>query len=91
MIEITAERQNDTWVIAVEDNGIGFEQRFEKQIFGLFKRLHRDEFPGTGLGLAICQRIVERFGGNMSAENTPGIGSKFFFALRGVEARAEVS
>jgi hypothetical protein len=36
------------------------EQIQSERIFGLFKRLHKDEYPGTGLGLAICKRIVER-------------------------------
>jgi light-regulated signal transduction histidine kinase (bacteriophytochrome) len=70
------------WVIAVRDNGIGFDQKYAEGIFGLFKRLYRDEYPGTGLGLAICQRIVERYGGRVWAESQLGIGSTFFVALR---------
>ncbi|MDQ2839936.1 MAG: ATP-binding protein, partial [Acidobacteriota bacterium] len=57
------------------------EQQYAERIFGLFKRLHRDEYPGTGLGLAICQRIVERYGGRIWAEGRPGRGATFRFAL----------
>ncbi len=40
-------RGDGNWVIAVRDNGIGFEQQYAERIFGLFKRLHKDEYPGT--------------------------------------------
>jgi light-regulated signal transduction histidine kinase (bacteriophytochrome) len=86
-IRISAKKDGEFWVIAVEDNGIGFRQQYSVRIFGLFKRLHKDEYPGTGLGLAICQRVVERFGGRIWAEGREGEGSTFYTALR--EARPQ--
>ena len=80
-IRISAHRQGEQWLVAVRDNGIGFDQKHAERIFGLFKRLHQDEYPGTGLGLAICQRIVERYGGRMWAEGKIDDGATFFFAL----------
>jgi PAS domain S-box-containing protein len=80
-IWVSAKQEGDRWIIAVRDNGIGFEQKYAERIFGLFKRLHKDEYPGTGLGLAICKRIVERYGGRMWAESQPGEGATFFFSL----------
>jgi light-regulated signal transduction histidine kinase (bacteriophytochrome) len=85
-IQITANSKDGRWVIGVRDNGIGFQQEYAERIFGLFKRLHKDEYPGTGLGLAICQRIVERYGGRMWAESRPGEGAAFYFSLLPAEA-----
>ncbi len=80
-ILIAARREEKQWVISVQDNGIGFEPRYAERIFGLFKRLHSSEYPGTGLGLAICRRIVERYGGHISAEGRPGEGATFYFSF----------
>jgi PAS domain S-box-containing protein len=80
-VQIAAERHGQECVIAVRDNGIGFDPQYAERIFGLFKRLHKDEYPGTGLGLAICQRIVERYGGRMWAESAIGEGSTFYLSL----------
>jgi light-regulated signal transduction histidine kinase (bacteriophytochrome) len=62
-IDISAQRDGATWIISIRDNGLGFQPQYAQRIFGLFKRLYKDEFSGTGLGLAICQRIIERCGG----------------------------
>jgi PAS domain S-box-containing protein len=82
-IRIGVAADDNDWIVSVQDNGIGFEPQYAQRIFGLFKRLHKEEYPGTGLGLAICQRIVERYGGRMWAEGRPGEGATFYFALPG--------
>jgi PAS domain S-box-containing protein len=80
-IVLCAEQAGDLWIISIEDNGIGFEPKYAERIFGLFKRLHKDEYEGTGLGLAICKRIVERYGGRIWAEGRPGAGATVYFSL----------
>jgi PAS domain S-box-containing protein len=85
VIEIEAQREGRQWIVSIRDNGIGFESQYASRIFGLFKRLHKDEYPGTGLGLAICKRIVERYGGHMWAEGNPGVGAAIYFAIDAAE------
>ena len=68
--------------ITVEDNGIGFAPESADRIFGLFQRLHgRSQYEGTGIGLAVCKRIVERHGGTITAESSPGRGARFIVTL----------
>ena len=68
--------------ISVIDNGMGFDQQFSDQIFGLFHRLHHEsEYPGTGIGLSICKKIAENHGGFITAEGNPDQGAVFSFFL----------
>ncbi len=68
--------------IVIEDNGIGFEEKYLDRIFTVFQRLHgRAEYEGSGIGLAVCRKIVERQGGTITASSQPGKGSAFFITL----------
>jgi signal transduction histidine kinase len=68
--------------IYFEDNGIGFDQRYADQIFGMFKRLHSNsEFEGTGIGLALCKRIVEEHKGFITARGRVNKGAVFTISL----------
>ena len=70
------------WHISVEDNGIGFDEKYRDRIFQIFQRLHgRNEYEGTGIGLAICRKIVDRHGGSLTANSSPGAGAKFIITL----------
>lgn len=74
--------QNNCYQVTVEDNGIGFDNKYAERIFGVFQRLHgRQEYEGTGIGLSVCKKIVERHGGTITAQSIPGQGSTFTVTL----------
>ena len=59
----------------MQDNGIGFDEKYAEKIFAVFQRLHgRNEYEGTGVGLAVCRRITDRHHGTIIAKSKPGAG-----------------
>ena len=70
---------NGAYEICVEDNGIGFDEKYLDKIFHPFQRLHGrgSDYEGVGMGLAICKKIVERHGGEITARSESGKGSTF--------------
>lgn len=72
----------DYRVIAVTDNGIGFDPAYKDKIFGMFQRLHgRSRYAGTGIGLTIVKKIVDNHGGQIDVQTEPGRGTTFLVAL----------
>lgn len=69
--------------IIVEDNGIGFDQKYAEEIFGMFRRLHHNggEYAGTGVGLALCKKIAELHNGFITARSKLDEGSTFIVSL----------
>ena len=64
--------------LLIEDNGIGFDEKFADKIFDPFQRLHsRSEYKGTGLGLTICKKIVNQHNGTISVKSSPEKGTTF--------------
>jgi len=71
-------KEGNYYKITFEDNGIGFEQKYDKIIFSLFQRLHgKHDYSGTGIGLALCKKIVENHGGFIEACSELGKGAQF--------------
>ncbi|MGH7257417.1 MAG: sensor histidine kinase, partial [Nitrospiraceae bacterium] len=81
-IRIGGKRTAVDRVLWVQDNGIGFDIGQKEKIFGLFERLHTpQEYEGTGVGLAIVKMVLEKHGGRVWVDSTPGQGTTVYLAF----------
>jgi len=68
--------------ISIQDNGIGFDEKYIDKIFTIFQRLHgRNEYKGTGIGLALCKKICKNHDGFITAKSDGKNGSTFLVYL----------
>jgi len=78
-VVITTRCQDDQWVLEITDNGVGIRQEALAWIFEAFHQVDRDkmEQQGSGVGLTIVRGLSEVYGGGVSVESAPGVGSTF--------------
>ncbi len=83
-VEVACVEEGDMLSISVTDTGVGIRPEDQSLIFEEFRQVAnsgKSPEEGTGLGLAITKRLVERQGGRISVESSPGKGSRFTFTL----------
>ncbi|MBI5428708.1 MAG: PAS domain S-box protein [Nitrospinae bacterium] len=84
LVKVQGRAGDGFWEISVQDNGIGFEEKYKDIIFKPFQRLHRrDEFPGAGMGLTICRKIAQEMGWTLAVHSVPSAGSNFTVRIPG--------
>jgi len=88
-LEIDWRRVGEQIELTVSDNGIGFPPNYHERIFRVFQRLGQVDVEGTGVGLSIVKQVVERHGGRIRVESTPGAGASFSFTVPAWGGEAE--
>lgn len=84
VIQIRLKSEGEKYILSVQDNGIGFDMKYQEKIFDIFQRLHiADDYPGTGIGLALVKKAMQRIGGRSWAVSEPGQGSTFYLEFSG--------
>ena len=82
IIGVWAEGQGEAWKVQVQDNGLGFDPRYQDRLFNLFQRLHTtQQASGTGVGLVSVRRLILKHGGQVFAKGQVGQGATFGFTF----------
>jgi len=87
--EVTVKGAADgsTLVITVTDNGIGMSDEERGKLGEIYFRADSDhvrEFKGSGLGIPIAYGLIEKLGGTIDVESTPGDGTTFTIKIKGM-------
>jgi signal transduction histidine kinase len=77
VVKVSAQKDGEGyWVMQIEDNGIGFDEKYSERILKPFERLHgMNVYEGTGMGLAICKKIIDHHNGSIEITSQPGEGT----------------
>lgn len=81
MIWLRTERDADTAVLIVADQGKGIALDDQSRIFEKFERVDPSEPGGSGLGLYIARRLARAMGGDIVVDSAPGQGARFVLTL----------
>jgi signal transduction histidine kinase len=83
--ELAASADGDDHILfSVRDYGIGIESDEQARIFERFYQVDSSStrtYRGTGLGLSLVREVLEKLGGTIEVESSPGEGSRFTVRL----------
>ncbi|MEY3253294.1 MAG: hypothetical protein RL227_2267, partial [Pseudomonadota bacterium] len=87
-VQLQLQRDGDSVVIAVRDNGPGIALHEQARLFAPFERLGAEQGPveGAGIGLALSRRLVEAMQGQIGVDSAPGAGCRFWVRLPAADA-----
>jgi signal transduction histidine kinase len=88
-VRVFSERRDGRLRLSIQDNGVGIDPTHHKRIFGIFERAAPVAVPGTGIGLAIAKKAVERMGGTIGVDSSPGAGARFWIELAAIAQAAD--
>jgi signal transduction histidine kinase len=83
-IAVSITKNEEYWIISVEDEGIGISDENIKKIFDInshFTSSGTNNEKGSGLGFLICQEFIKKHDGEIWIESKEGIGSLFSFTI----------
>jgi signal transduction histidine kinase/DNA-binding response OmpR family regulator len=84
-IQLKVERDDETLVVRVRDNGVGIPPHMLASIFEMFTQVDRSldrSQGGLGIGLTLVHKLVEMHGGRVEAfSDGPNQGSEFVVSL----------
>ena len=83
-VEVLAQKNKDSILISIKDNGVGIPKSQQGNIYQKFFRSDnaiKNQTEGTGLGLYIAKNIVEQSGGKIWFESEENVGTTFWFTL----------
>lgn len=83
-IIVSAVKDEYETIVSVADNGIGISKENKKKLFRIdegYTTAGTEKEKGTGLGLILCLEFVEKHGGRIWVESTPGKGTIFSFSI----------
>ncbi len=82
IIEVGSTPKGNRYEFYIRDNGMGIKKEYFDKVFNIFQRLPGSEkVEGTGAGLAIVKKIVEKHGGKIWLDSSPGSGTTFYVTL----------
>jgi len=80
MIKVKALQREKMCVISVQDNGIGIDKKYLKDIFRKFFRIptgNVHNVKGFGIGLNFAKKVIDAHHGRIEVQSEPGVGSEF--------------